>query len=193
MASSTARDRLLDAAEDVLRRDGIRGLSIRRVTATAGVNVAAVNYEFGSKEALLAGLLGRLLEPLTRERIRRLDALPAGADVRQIVTAFLEPLLRLADTRGAALSELLRHVAASRADDLVQSGRLWLGPGVERFEQALGAALPGIGPDTLHFRVRLLIGTTVFYEIALRAEAGTRATTTGLIDYLVAGLSAPGT
>jgi AcrR family transcriptional regulator len=51
------------------------------------MTVAGVDYHFGSKEALLAGLLARLARPLTEERIRRLDALPADADVTEIVRA----------------------------------------------------------------------------------------------------------
>jgi AcrR family transcriptional regulator len=190
MASSTARERLLTAAEDVLRTDGVRGLSVRRVTSRAGMNVAAVNYEFGSKEALLAGLLERLVEPLTQERIRRLDALSADADVPAIVRAFVEPLLTLGQEHGSALGQLLRHVIADNADDLLRSGLVWLAPGVRRFEQALSTALPGIGPDVLHFRVRLLVGTTLFHQIVLTVERGTPAGSTGLIDFLVAGIAA---
>lgn len=65
------RTLLLDAAEQVLLDDGLAGASLRRITAVAGVNVAAVNYTFGSKEALLDALLTRVMEPVLAERAKR--------------------------------------------------------------------------------------------------------------------------
>jgi AcrR family transcriptional regulator len=180
---------LLAAAEDVLRTDGIRKLSVRYITARAGMNVAGVDYHFGSKEALLAELLARLARPLTEERIRRLDALPADADVIEIVRAFVEPLLALSQDHGNALGQLARQIVADNADGLLRSGLIGLEPGVRRFEQALHTALPEIDLDILHFRVRLLIGTTMFHQFALTDERGTPAG--ALIEFLAAGLAAP--
>ncbi len=66
--SSTTRDRLLEAAVEVLRRDGAAGLTSRTIARSAGVNLQAITYHFGSKDALVAesltALVQRRLEPI---------------------------------------------------------------------------------------------------------------------------------
>lgn len=98
------RTLLLDAAEQVLLDDGLAGASLRRITAVAGVNVAAVNYTFGSKEALLDALLTRVMEPVLAERAKRLDEVAGtpGHTVDDLVRALLESMLRV-DQRHVAL------------------------------------------------------------------------------------------
>ncbi|HZH02158.1 MAG TPA: CerR family C-terminal domain-containing protein [Myxococcaceae bacterium] len=55
-----ARTRLLDAGERLFAERGIEGTSIRDLAQAAGVNVAAVHYYFGGKEALYLEALRRL-------------------------------------------------------------------------------------------------------------------------------------
>ena len=52
---------------------------MRQITSAAGVNLAAVNYHFGSKEALVQAVLKRRLEEVNRERLRLLDELRGAA------------------------------------------------------------------------------------------------------------------
>jgi AcrR family transcriptional regulator len=56
------RDRLLVAACDVFADLGFKGATVREICRRAGVNVAAVNYHFSSKEALFIAALE--LEPI---------------------------------------------------------------------------------------------------------------------------------
>ena len=56
------RDRILDAAEAAFMRYGFEGASMRTITAAAGVNLAAANYHFGSKEGLLCAVFRRRLD-----------------------------------------------------------------------------------------------------------------------------------
>jgi AcrR family transcriptional regulator len=84
---SDAPDRILDAALDVLRRDGYAGLTMAKVAAASGQNKALISYYFGSKqglvgaaaksvsEAFVAEVLDGLGEPRTAgELVERLDA-----------------------------------------------------------------------------------------------------------------------
>jgi AcrR family transcriptional regulator len=66
------KQRILDAAEHLFALEGFRGTSLRDITGRAGVNLAAVNYHFGSKEALLRAVMERRLIPLNQVRIERL-------------------------------------------------------------------------------------------------------------------------
>jgi len=96
--SAGARDRILDAAETLFGNKGIHPTSIRDITASAKVNLAAVNYHFRSKEGLLAAVLARRTEPINRERLRMLESFEEKAagrplEVEQILEAFLAPTL----------------------------------------------------------------------------------------------------
>ena len=53
------RTRILDAAEELFMLHGFEGTSMRHLTARAGVNLAAVNYHFGSKHALIEAVFRR--------------------------------------------------------------------------------------------------------------------------------------
>ena len=62
MARPSRREALLDAAIGVIRRDGARALTLDAVAAEAGVSKGGLLYHFGSKRALVDGLLERWLD-----------------------------------------------------------------------------------------------------------------------------------
>jgi AcrR family transcriptional regulator len=62
MARPSRRLQLLDAATDVIRRDGAAALTLDAVAAAAGVSKGGVLYHFGSKRELIDGLLTRWLD-----------------------------------------------------------------------------------------------------------------------------------
>ena len=66
---------ILGAAQTLFARDGYHATSLRGITTAAGVNLAAVNYHFGSKEALLEAVIVRRLTPLNEIRRGRLETL----------------------------------------------------------------------------------------------------------------------
>src|SRR3546814_17956189 len=101
LSSPSTREIILDTAEALFARQGHDGTSMRQITSEAGVNLAAVTYHFGSKEALVQAVLKRRLSILNQERLRLLDhhAAEAGRDPltpSQILDAFFGPLLPLA-------------------------------------------------------------------------------------------------
>src|ERR1700752_3315664 len=63
------KPRILDAAEKLFVEHGFEATSLRSLTSAAGVNLAAVNYHFGSKEELFQAVLTRRLDPMNQERI----------------------------------------------------------------------------------------------------------------------------
>src|SRR3981081_4013505 len=75
VASAGTKTRILDAAELLFMEHGFEATSLRQLTSAAGVNLAAVNYHFGSKEELFQAVLTRRLDPMNQERIDLLDKL----------------------------------------------------------------------------------------------------------------------
>ena len=49
MSQSDTKTRILDGAEQLFAREGFHNTSLRTLTSLASVNLASVNYHFGSK------------------------------------------------------------------------------------------------------------------------------------------------
>jgi len=79
-------DALLDAARDLFAERGYDGASIRAITRSAGANLGAVTYHFGSKEALYHAVIESKIRPL-RERL--LAASQAGGSALQRLESFV--------------------------------------------------------------------------------------------------------
>ena len=96
--TQTTRARILLSAEALFAERGFEVVSLREITGAAGVNVAAVNYHFGSKDKLIDAVVIRHLSPVNEERLRQLDKLEerysqAPIPVEEILKAFLSPVL----------------------------------------------------------------------------------------------------
>ena len=94
------RTRILDVAEELFMQHGFAATSMRLLTSTAHVNLAAVNYHFGSKDALIEALFRRRLDPMNAERVAALDALEQQAGGQplapeQIIRTFIGASLRM--------------------------------------------------------------------------------------------------
>ena len=82
MAQSETVERILDAAEQLFAEKGFAETSLRLITSRAEVNLAAVNYHFGSKKALIQAVFSRFLGPFSQSLERELDLRQANADAR---------------------------------------------------------------------------------------------------------------
>ena len=94
-SAKSVKGRLLDAAEGLFCERGFKGTSIRDIAASAGCNIASVNYYFGSKEKLYEEVWRRHLIPMRDARIASINKVMSGAGARPKI----EDLLRsVADT-----------------------------------------------------------------------------------------------
>ena len=76
-SSAETRRRVLEAAEQLFAVRGIEAVSIRDITHAAGVNLAAINYHFGTKQGLAAEVFKHCLGPLNAKRLELLDEVEA--------------------------------------------------------------------------------------------------------------------
>ncbi len=153
--------RLLDTAEVLFATHGYHPTSLRAVTRTARVNLAAVHYHFGSKQALLETVIARRLGPLNAERRMRLAALPESAGTGMILRAFLEPTLELRDS-GPGARHFLALVgrAMVESDESVRNVFLAQMQGLlEQLFVRLSAALPSLPGQEVFWRLFFALGT----------------------------------
>jgi AcrR family transcriptional regulator len=198
------RTRILDAAEELFMQHGFEGTSMRLLTAKAGVNLAAVNYHFGSKDALIEALFRRRLDPMNVERIAALDRLE-DFSAENIIRAFVRPSLRLiedAQGGGRNFIRLLGRTYTEPAKPVrVLIGQMYA-PTMERFKAALERALPQMPRDELVWRMHFMFGTLAYTLAAtdtVQLIAGckpedrhdARLLEERLTAFLAAGLHAP--
>ena len=100
-ASFSTKDRILGAAEELFAQYGFSGTSLRQVTSHADVNIAAVNYHFGSKENLVNEVFRRRMDEMTAARLAQLEQARSArpGDLRAVLAAFVEPALAMAQDR----------------------------------------------------------------------------------------------
>jgi len=99
------RDRILDAAEQIVTADGARKLTLDAVAQVAGVSKGGLLYHFPAKEALLAGMIERHIDELNARCSAELAHLPAAcasSDMKAWILGVLQPH-RVREEAGAAL------------------------------------------------------------------------------------------
>ncbi len=98
MPSDRTKAAILDAAERLYAERGFSDVTLRDIVAAAGVNLAAVNYHFGSKDELIAELFVTRSIATNRERLNELKtAETAGggrAEIEAILRALVGPTVR---------------------------------------------------------------------------------------------------
>ena len=169
MARKT-KDIILDAAEALFAEQGFSPTSLRNITANAGVNLAAVNYHFGSKDALIAAVFERRIIPMNQRRLARLDALTrrCGAEdipLEELIEAFMGPPLELArdtDKGGAIFLKLLGRMYTEPSLHIQDAIRVMYGPVIERFKDAFARVLPQLPADELYWRMHFMVGLLAY-------------------------------
>ena len=84
--STGARERILEAALEVLKADGYAGLTTAKVATRSGQNKALIGYHFGSKQGLVAAAAREVSEAMTLELLGGIGT-PLSVDelARQLV------------------------------------------------------------------------------------------------------------
>jgi len=166
-APTDTRTRLLDAAERHFAERGFDGASLRQITSDARANLAAAHYHFGSKEDLFVAVLARRIEPISRERLDRLDQVESDAagepvPLEAVLAAFVGPPLRAGASASGGRECLLRLFGRMQSEPEALWKRIVDGPLREtrkRFAAALRRALPRLTDEELAWRMHFVIGT----------------------------------
>ena len=158
MTTDDPKERILEVAERIFAEQGLEAVSLRSVTAEAGVNIAAVNYYFGSKAALLQAMSQRYFLSVNIEQLRHLAELEERAttpSVKDILIAYAFPIFDVLDAphgrEWVQALMMIRTAMLSGSAPNVMEGE----GGTEvtsRYYEALRRALPHLSPDELWWR-----------------------------------------
>lgn len=163
--------RILDAAEQLFAVKGFNATSMRAITDKAQVNLAAVNYHFGSKDNLIFQVIKRGIQPINQSRIEQLEAQLESYDHIQgeplaldgVLDAFYRPAFEyFQDSSRIHFLRLLGRTLYETGpftQDLME--KEWM-PLVHRFVEALKLSLPKLEEEEIIWRFHFALGSMIF-------------------------------
>lgn len=159
------KEKLMDAAEKLFARRGFHGASVRAITSAAGVDLALVNYHFGSKKQLFSEVIERRGQVLNEDRLRKLaeerrNAAPNPPSTEAVVAAFLDPILDRLSHAGSGWQNYFALLAY--VNNSPEWGRTLMGRTfdltVREFIQAVMDSLPAAAPEDIFWGYNFLTG-----------------------------------
>ncbi len=165
LTPQATKTRILDAAEVLFVSGGFDSLSMRQITSAANVNLAAVNYHFGSKDALIQAVLARKLDPLNEQRLAMLDGFEQHMNgqltCEHVLAAMFLPAVRLFRSEAPQASTYLQFLGRAYTDpsplvrDFINTHYIQT---LGRFFTAFQRTLPELNRQDLGFRLHFAMG-----------------------------------
>ncbi len=209
MAQSDTVDRILDAAEELFAERGFSETSLRMITSKAKVNLAAVNYHFGSKNALIHAVFARFLTPFSAILEQAFDDLEARcgdqpATLNQTLWALTESAVCMPQRTEKGISIFMRLLGLAYTQSQGHL-RMFLeqeyGHTFSRFMRLLKEATPQLSAVDRYWRIQFMLGATAFtmsssdalqdiLQNKLGVETSVQEIAARLVPFLAAGMQA---
>ena len=207
MPKRDTKSRILDTAERLFAQSGFDAVSLRNIIAAAKVNLAAVHYHFGSKQALVQAVIARRLRPINEERLAKLAEARTKIGCRSlklecVLDCLFRPLFRVQSNpkTGPTFARLVGRVIGERNEGLQKFMMGELAEVIIQFRAAFQAALPDLPKEEADWRSHFMAGSmahTLCNADLLVRFTGTDAdasdyesTVRRLIDFTAAGFRA---
>ncbi|PJE78554.1 putative HTH-type transcriptional regulator YttP [invertebrate metagenome] len=160
--------RILDTAERLFAQQGFSETSLRMITGEAQVNLASVNYYFGSKKSLIQAVFARFMDPFVERLQKAIQHIQSDDDQDN-----LESLLRV------LVDEMISVEQEQKKDLMVFMQLLGLAYSqtqghlkkylyekysdvLHRYMRLLIKACPDLDESELFWRVNFILGAAVF-------------------------------
>lgn len=202
------KTKILNAAEQLFALQGFTGTSLREITQVADVNLAAVNYHFGSKKELIKALMKRFLDefsPRLEVSLMKIINEDSKPSLEEVFSAFLEPLLYLNKFRENGTAIFLQLLGRSYSDS--QGFLRWFITNnypsiIGNFTTAVQQAYPELPREEMFWRLHFTLSTAVFTMSSTDAlidiakndfdhEVNVEEIIRHIIPYIAAGVGAP--
>ena len=200
------KDKILDAAEQLFAVTGFAETSMRQITSKAGVNLASVNYHFGSKKALIKAVVDRYLAvflPQLLDEIHALEKQKPNFDISELFHCFKQPLLHLEQINPDGAIYFIRLIGRGYIDFQGHLRKFITdkyGEELEQLQAAFHKTAPQLTPADVFWRLHFTIGTSVFTlsaadalkdisQVDFEQEMTTEKILDQLLPYLAAGFS----
>lgn len=170
MAQPDTVVRILDTAEHLFADRGFAETSLRTITSRAGVNLAAVNYHFGSKKALIQAVFERFLSPFCVALDTALDRRLAEAatpalrldELLAVIARATSELNARDPARGVVFMRLIGLAYNESQGHLRRYIGSQYGRTFSRLQRLMADAAPEIPPEELFWRMHFALGSVIF-------------------------------
>jgi AcrR family transcriptional regulator len=197
--SISTKERILRAAEVLFSEHGFDATSHRMITGIAGVNLAAVNYHFHSKEDLIRAVLSRRIGPINQRRLELLRSQMTGEapSLEGVIRAFVEPVVML--RKDAACGDVGRLFGRSYVDPSGVARKAFfelMREVVRPFTEAFRRVLPDLPQVEFLWRMHFAVGVLA-HSLAGKEHLGSisgglcdHSDAEGIIERMVAFIAA---
>jgi len=170
---SSTKEKILDAAERLFADHGFAETSLRMITTKAEVNLASVNYHFGSKKTLIQAVFHRFMLHFTQDlriEMERLEKDHVGQSeqslqVIDVLSTLITPLNQLNDLRpdgagvfmnllGRAYAETQGHIRRFAMENYADELKL--------FTRLLHTTSPNLQATEMFWRLHFMLGSFIF-------------------------------
>lgn len=156
---------IMVAAAEIFAEHGYRHGTIREIAKKAGVNVAAVNYYFGSKETLYQQVMNSWTEDVFRKypfSEQEDDSLKPEERLRRFIDSLLGKLFDEESMPwfGRLFVQMVMNETEEQSKELVR--RIYR-PSVDVLTEILRDLVPDRPEDEIQFMASAIIGQCVFY------------------------------
>lgn len=163
----STREKILNVAEELFAEHGINGVSMRQLTAAANVNLAAINYYFGTKETLLAEIFARRAGPIIEQRGKMLEECeekPGKPPIlEQVIEAFVRPALDSTQgPDGLKFMQLRARLSYERDQTIRDLFPRFFDPMTHRFIEFFQKILPHLSKAEVCWRFHFLLGAMIY-------------------------------
>jgi len=202
------KTKILNAAEQLFAERGYADTSLRLITSEAEVNLASVNYHFGSKKELIQAVMARYLDVFAPKLTVAIDTLNGNGenyDQTAVFSCLMEPLLELNAFRHRGTTIFLQLLGRGYIE--TQGHLRWFmtthyGEIMSSFNNAVRQANPHLSKAEVFWRLHFTLGTVVFTMASSNAlsdiakadfdqDVDIENLIKRLIPFISAGVSAP--
>ena len=189
--SQQTRLQIIQAAEKIFAQGGYRAMTLREVTNEAQVNLAAVNYHFGSKANLMRALSRDRFAPINEQRMKLLNAAigkhaPDPVPLSEIYDALFRPLftgVASAPVNDTTLMQIIGRALTEPADFMRSLHKEFFAELSRRFIIEIHRACPELTEEQIQYRFFLSISTmigAVIEQVRLETISGGKLDGTNL-------------
>jgi AcrR family transcriptional regulator len=199
-AAQGTPERLIAATERLLAERDDLDPPLRDITQAAGTNVAAVNYHFGSKAALVTAVIERALTEHARTMLDTVDAVASAqppASVEQILWAWMQVFAHVACN--TVLGRIAARIATGPPAELGELVETAVAEPRARLYNLLAERLPQLSAEELRFRMEMAaLGLLMFIRGGLEqapfavggADTSDDTTAHWALAFIVGGITA---
>lgn len=164
----STKDKILNEAERLFAEQGFAETSLRMITAKADVNLASVNYHFGSKKRLIQAVFERFMDRITNDindEMDQLDLSERAVEVSDILQTLKQPIKNLDKLRPDGAGVFMNLLGRSYAETQGHIRRFAMEKYAHvfnRFVQRLQSSSPHCEPSEMFWRLHFMLGSFIF-------------------------------